>query len=227
MPHRGHGDGHWPNTLGPSDSPVITVPHPAFALLSAFAAAKLLKRSRLVAVATIGTLAVSLAFGLGVSGLMNAQFFPVVFGFETHDAHLRKKAWYYQDIQYVNRTLPPDARLLSFPNHTYYLDVDYVWGSIHVQPGLIDYFSIHSAETLLDRWRELGITHVLWDKRWFEGMEPWVEHYGMTWELPEQFDRLVREGYLVPIYEHDTQVPTSRTFNTWEPSRVVLYEVHY
>ncbi len=200
---------------------------PALALLSAFIVTKLLKRSRLVAVATIGTLAISIGFGLGLSALMNAQFFPVVFGFESQEAHLRQKAWYYEDIQYVNKTLPPDARLLSFPNHTYYLDVDYVWGSIHVQTGLIDYFSIHSPEALLARWKELGITHILWDKRWFEGMETWVEHYGMTWELPEQFDQLVRERYLVPIYEHDTQIPTSRTFNTWESSRVVLYEIRY
>jgi hypothetical protein len=200
---------------------------PVLALLAASAAAELLKRSRLVAVATAGTLIISLGFGLGVGGLMNAQFFPVVFGFETQDEHLAKKAWYYEDIQYINQTLPSSARLLSFPIQTYYLDVDYVWGSIHIQPGLIDYSSIHSAESLLARWQDLGITHVFWDEHWFGGMERLTGQHGMTWELAEQFDQLIEEGHLVPTYEHDTQVPTSRTLNTWEPSRVVLYEVRY
>ena len=58
-------------------------------------------------------------------------------------------------------------------------------------------------------------------------METLVEHYGLRWELPEQFDELAAKGHLVPLYEHDTQVPTSRTLNTWQPSRVVLYEVRY
>lgn len=200
---------------------------PALALASAFTAAGLVERSRLVAIATWLTITVSIAFGIGLSGLMNIQFVPVVVGMQTHDEFLRQKTWYYDDIQYINHALPPQERLLSFPNHTYYLDVDYLWGSIHVQSGLLDYFSIHSSEALLARFKELGITHILWDKFWFHGMETWVEHYGMTWELPEQFAELVNEGHLVPVYAHDTRVPTSRTLDIWQPSRVVLYRVKY
>ena len=200
---------------------------PALALVAAFAVAGLVARSRLVAWATWGVIGVSLVFGLSLTSLINVQFVPVVSGLQTSEDFLRQKTWYYDDIQYANRTLPENARMLCFPLNTFYLDVDFVPASIQIQTGIVDFFSIHSSEGLLARWKELGLTHVLWDEYWFEGTHRLVEHYGMQWELPEQFAHLINQGHLVSIYEHDTQIPTSRTLGTWQPSRVVLYEVRY
>jgi hypothetical protein len=110
---------------------------------------------------------------------------------------------------------------------TYYLEVDFVPAAVQIQSGIVDFFSLRSSKALLARWSELGITHVLWDTYWFYGSHNLATKYGLPSRVPQQFDQLIEQGHLVPVYERDTPVPTSRTLNTWQPSRVVLYEVRY
>jgi hypothetical protein len=200
---------------------------PALALLAAFSIRGLVARSRVVAWATWTVVAVSIVFNLGLTGLTNSQFVSVVFGLETPDQFLQRNTWYYEDLQYVNRTLDDNARILSFPMGTFYLDRDYIPASINVQSGIVDFFSLHSSDALLARWQELGITHVLWDEYWFEGDHRMIEKYGMRWDLPEQLAQLIEQGHLIPIYDRSVQIPTSRSLETSQASRVILYEVRY
>ena len=68
-------------------------------------------------------------FGVLTTAAYNRQFFPVAFGVESADAFLARNAWFYDDLEWMNRYLPRDAKVLLFARTGYYLDRDYIRAS--------------------------------------------------------------------------------------------------
>jgi len=57
-----------------------------------------------------------------------APVLPLVAGLESRDAYLTRTVPYYQDLQWMNRNLPADARVLVAGRSAYYLDRPFVGG---------------------------------------------------------------------------------------------------
>lgn len=82
--------------------------------------------------ATASVLCVGIAFGLDVTLLYDAQFFPVVFGWEPRDGFLARKTWYYEEILWMNKNLPPNARVVMTDGMPYCLERAHETGPLQV-----------------------------------------------------------------------------------------------
>ena len=158
-----------------------------------------------------GLLALSLAMFLGYNVIFNAQFVPVVFGAESRDEFLASKVGFYDDIQWVNRELPEDARLLFYHIKTYYLDRDFVRGDRNLWP-IDDSTTADDYLGLLER-RE--ITHIFVPGNALEGTEL----------LPTErvLGELKETGNLVSVYFNPEGISVES--RTLEVSRLVPVEV--
>jgi len=113
--------------------------------------------SRLVGAAVAGV-----AVPLLILNVLLMQFaFPVAFGMETRERFLKSALPGYDVLQYANDMLPRHAKLAlyGYP-FGYYLDRDYMWAD-EGHHTLIPYRQYTSPGQLVQRWRELGVTHVL------------------------------------------------------------------
>ncbi len=64
--------------------------------------------------------------GAGGAFAYAADTAPVVFGVEAREHYLARNAELYEDMAWMNRSLPPDARVLVTVRGTYYLDRPHV-----------------------------------------------------------------------------------------------------
>ncbi|TSA56203.1 MAG: hypothetical protein D4R45_01160 [Planctomycetaceae bacterium] len=95
-----------------------------------------------------------LMFGLA----LNFKYFPVVFGFVSQDNYLEGKQSYYSGIQWVNRNLPKEAKVLYAGScGWYYLERDYITLSYRY----IDWNNLKTPEELKQELTSRGITHIL------------------------------------------------------------------
>jgi len=159
---------------------------PVLALLSVvcgYAAWRLCQYGGIPAMVTRGALAVSVLFTAYLTGQLAANCAGVVFGWESRDAYLARSLETYPMLQYINKNLPRDARLITYGEpRGFYLDRDYLWGEPD-HHRLIDYENCASPEDLIERYQRLGITHILINQVYFNISEP-----------PGGLQRLVREG---------------------------------
>lgn len=108
-------------------------------------------------------LAFPLLFGLGVNGVYNLQFVPVVVGAQAEDDYLRTKLSFYEDVEWINEHLPTDARIMVLDRSVnYYLEVDY-FGASPLSQAVLDWQQIEDVHQLRERLAELSVTHVLVD----------------------------------------------------------------
>jgi hypothetical protein len=91
-----------------------------------------------------------------------ASHMPVLRGEISADEWIDKVHKGHKLIRYANENLPNNARILLIPYEvrTFYLDKDYVWGSLTTQ-RIIPFEQFSTADELAVWLRELGITHVI------------------------------------------------------------------
>lgn len=98
---------------------------------------------------------------------------PVTLGWETKDSYYERTVDSYKMIKYINQNLDKESRILTVEMpQGYYLDRPFIlwqWGY-----NYIDWKFLEDDKALLNRFRELGITHVVvlrdldWLWRFFE-----------------------------------------------------------
>jgi 4-amino-4-deoxy-L-arabinose transferase-like glycosyltransferase len=95
---------------------------PPFAVLAAVGIVALAARGRFGRLVAVGATAGALASGLGITAVYAAQFVPVVTGSESKREFLLENTSYYAATDWMNRNLPPDARVLL--DHVFAFPVD-------------------------------------------------------------------------------------------------------
>lgn len=117
---------------------------------------------------------------------------PVVFGLESRDQYLSKKIRTYNVIQYINKNLEPDAKILFFDPRMYYCQKE----TVDVWIAYLQ--EAKSAEDVLKKYRELNLTHILVnDAEWFRQLY-WQ---GPHKELAPEHLKLVYEKNKVYLYK--------------------------
>ncbi|MDA2932717.1 glycosyltransferase family 39 protein [Acidobacteria bacterium AH-259-D05] len=106
--------------------------------------------------AATGLLISSFSLFLGYSVVFNLQFAPVVFGQQSRHDFLAGKVSFYDDIEWINKNLPEDSRLLFYHLETFYLQRDFVLSYGNVFPISEE----STAEDYLGLLREKEITHI-------------------------------------------------------------------
>jgi hypothetical protein len=84
-------------------------------------------------------------------------------GLSPREEFLARSIPFYRQFQWMNNNLGFDCRILIWSGHPYSLDKDYV-EVIPIQ-GLIDFSRIKDGPGLLERMRELGVTHLFYAPR--------------------------------------------------------------
>jgi 4-amino-4-deoxy-L-arabinose transferase-like glycosyltransferase len=85
---------------------------PALAILATFGIRALAERGRLERLVAVALPTAALATGLAVSIGYAAQFVPVAAGAESERRFLTENSSYYEGVDWLNRNLSPDARVL-------------------------------------------------------------------------------------------------------------------
>ncbi len=134
---------------------------PAFCLLAAWVLVRTVEDRWRAGYALAGLGVLSLGFSLLVGGSLLTMQAPVVLGQETRAAYITRGFPPYPAMQFVNTTLPANAKLVFYGNPLgFYCDKPYVWGD--ASHGLyLPYDSLHSAEDLRGYLVSHGYTHLL------------------------------------------------------------------
>jgi hypothetical protein len=103
-------------------------------------------------------IALSVLIGALGSLYYSSLNFPAALGLESKEAYLQRTYPFYQDVQFVNQKLPPNAKILVTDPSIYYLDREFIRG-VDLQ-GFVNYGSMSTAEDLYRRLRQLHVTHV-------------------------------------------------------------------
>lgn len=141
-----------------------------------------------------------LVTSLAINIIYWQQFFPVVFGLQTTEDYLLKKAPLQRDIAYINRTLTKNDKLFFFGRPTYHLKVPFGGGPSTLQ-GYFDWSTAKSSDALHKRLLKEGYSHIYRDRpNWGYG----------TGKLIEKFS----DQYLTLIYNSHNRQAVHRTFGT-------------
>ena len=124
----------------------------------------------------------------------------VALGKETREAFLQRNEGNFRAFRFVNRTLPASAKvLLQGIVRGYYCDREYVWD--HRKTGVIDYASHKTTHSLLTRFRELGISHVVRMKIVPPSRLGFYPQY-----FSDPFHEAFRNKHLKPLYVDESYV---------------------
>ncbi len=107
---------------------------PALAVLAAVGILALAGRGRLGRIAAVAAVSGALATGLAVSSVYASQFARVVVGSESERAFLARKAPYDQGIDWLNRNLGKNEKVLIDFTFVLYLERPYVVWTLDVLP---------------------------------------------------------------------------------------------
>lgn len=193
--------------------PVFTV----LFLIAGYVVFKLSDIGKIFRLSCYTVVIVALSFSLGMAMIYNSQFIPVVFGMESKQNFLSQRVWYYKGITYINERLPKDAKILFDSNMHYYLDKPYIG------EDFIDYEQLETVDDLVNRLRELGVTHVFTP-------EPQTRFAEQPEDKPEEihYKRLRRElrgKYLTEVYHGKDTINLSRTLSQTEEVEVYIYKL--
>ena len=134
---------------------------PAFCLLAAWVLVRAVGDRWRAGYALAGLGVLSLGFSLLVGLSLLSLQTPVVLGQETREAYITRGFAPYPAMQFINTSLPPNAKLVFYGNPLgFYCDKPYVWGDAS-HGTFIPYDSFHSAEDLRGFLTAHGYTHLL------------------------------------------------------------------
>lgn len=92
-----------------------------------------------------------------------SMFGPVVWGAESREEFLSREVPNFAAFQFINESLPADARLLFiFENRGFFCDRPYIGDTFYQASGMLTIVrECGSAAAFRERLREMGITHIL------------------------------------------------------------------
>jgi hypothetical protein len=129
---------------------------PVLAVLAALGVLALADAGRLGRIATAAVTAAALVAGLTASSVYAAQFVPVVAGAESREEFLGEKVSHYPAIEWLNRHLGPEDKLLIDSFTLLYLDVPYI--TFGTMGDLLP--PTAGREETREFVRENGVTHI-------------------------------------------------------------------
>lgn len=200
--------------------PVFTL----FCIPVAHAVFLLAKKGRYLRNVVWGSVFLWFALSGGALVQRTAWAVPPGLGITSREQFLMETVDLYSDIKWMNNNLPESAVVLTNHNQPYYFERKYIWGTVDEQ-GFIDYRPMKGAEDLLQRMRELGVTHLFNLTRsdtWrTQQREPDILHY------QQLYDELI-ERYSRPLYHNPAAflVDSLITGNTI-PAEVFIYELSH
>lgn len=218
----------------------IQMLHPFLAILAGVGIWNVFRtQHRVLRLTSAGLVTGTFVFTLGIAVVFNASSFRVVLGRESRDEYLSSKVPYCQDLDWVNRHLPPEARVLYLSLQSYYyLDRAFVLG-VPAYQGIIQYGQYNTSEELFQELKRLGITHVFFEGLGYNNatdlLSAWAQRpptYSsevayQEWRPIELLAPLVQMGKLKLIYSENSAMIRSRTFGVREPTHIAIYEVDY
>ena len=94
-----------------------------------------------------------------------SEFGPVVWGEQAPDEFLSARVPNYPVFAYINKKLPPDARLAFFwDNRGFFCERPQVGDSVFEAPSMIELaHEAGSAEAFRAKLEKMGITHILFN----------------------------------------------------------------
>jgi len=150
---------------------------PAFCLLAAWVLVRAVEGRWRAGYALAGLGVLSLGFSLLIGGLLLAVQAPIVLGQEPREAYITHGFAPYPAMQYVNTTLPANAKLVFYGNPLgFYCDRPYVWGE-PTHGTFIPYDTFHSAEDLRQFLTAHGYTHLLVSTAYYPPPAPGANDY--------------------------------------------------
>lgn len=124
------------------------------------------------------------AIALGIVYLLSAPALPVVLGQETQETYLMRQLDVYEPSLYIRRYTPPDAIIATYGEvRTFYFARDVIWAE-YGHSDLIPYPQLRNATQLVEKLRELGVTHVFIN----------LTHLPGFWTAQDNTLRLLREA---------------------------------
>jgi 4-amino-4-deoxy-L-arabinose transferase-like glycosyltransferase len=200
---------------------------PLCSVIVAYVMFRLLQAELKLKAVVLGSAWVYFLFSVGVGAVYNSKFFPVVLGLESKQEFLLEKVRNYDVKRFINEKLPNNSKILSFLRPCcYYIDREYV-KALPRYSGLIDYSKIETPEQLLEKLKELGVTHIVKEGRFT------MEDSGKGFVDKEEAKiymtlyRGLEDKYLEVIYHKELPVFKKRTMPEKEIAEVYLYEVCY
>lgn len=168
---------------------------------------------RVVQVASMGTLLLTLLFGFGSEMLYARDFLPVVIGLEKQEVFLGRMASDYDTSTFVNRSLEGQpGKVMVFFQHVYYLRVPFLIGDPRVSWPM-DPDRLTSPQALLQLFQEQNIR---WVVKTPDYPEPFVA----------DFQALEDEGKLHSRFSTDVSTYSGfRIAGKKVPIHVVILEV--
>lgn len=182
---------------------------PLCSIVSAFVVYWLTDKDKILKCFITSLLVFCVSFNLILLIGQNYFKFPVVLGFETREQYLSKRVPTYETIKYLN--LSDDVKLVLFLDpRTYYSDKPYLWGEPTTQ-GLIDYSQFKDMREMLEKFNDLGISHLLVH-------EPWLEKNKKTWAA----------SIFAPLNKLYEKLKTNESFKlVYSKNGTYLYEILY
>jgi hypothetical protein len=146
--------------------------------------------------------AASLALAAARNCAMNQTSVAHLFSGKTDHQFLLENEASYRMLHYANQNLP-GAAVVLFQGMVegYYCERQYLWD--HPYQMVVDYRACSTPETLLDRLRELGITHVA---RLIFVPPIRVQGVGYPQYFADPFHEAFRKKYLRPVYRDESYV---------------------
>ncbi|MDA2936697.1 glycosyltransferase family 39 protein [Acidobacteria bacterium AH-259-A15] len=181
---------------------------------------------------------VSLLAMLMVNFVFNRSALLLLFGQVSREEYLSRRVSYYEDLDWANRHLPRNAKVLFIGlQGFYYLDRPFVLGMPAYQ-GIIQYGQFSKPEEFLEELQTLGISHIYLELFAYNNAvdlhDAWQNrppnHNAISyqeWRPIELMMPLLEAGNLKPVHRAKSSMITSRTFGTREDAVVAIYEVDY
>ena len=155
---------------------------PLLCLLAGWTIDALMAERRITGYALAIFAGVSALFSGAIAAEIAQAQWPMVSGAVTQELYITKGFGAYPAMQYINRELPANAKVVFYGNPLgFYCDREYFWGEKN-HSGIVPYDTMHSSQDLLAYFHKTGVTHVLVDARAF-GLAPSPNWTGWVYEL--------------------------------------------
>jgi 4-amino-4-deoxy-L-arabinose transferase-like glycosyltransferase len=138
---------------------------------------------------------------------------PAALGLQSREDFLSKRVNSYEAIEYINHNLSDSEKVLLLEPRGYYCDRPYIRGGPQFQT-IIDYTSFANSGQMLNRLRQLKITHILLNKAL---MEEYLMH----------IDRRLRGAYAALLRLNQEGVLKEELKLIYSKNDTYLYEINY
>ena len=134
---------------------------PIFAIATALIINELSKKGRLLKFVSCSALVLSLGINLTYETILDKPKISAALGRHSREDFYRSNNYLlYDNYDYINKTLPKEAKILVCHNRTYGLQRDY-FTFMGKNQTVINFLQLDSKEKLLNRLKELKITHIV------------------------------------------------------------------